>query len=270
MKRNILFLCLFYLISFLAAETYYVSMTGNDSNTGLLGQPWRTLQYAVNRLSAGDTLIVEDGTYTGFYMDRIKGTATQRITIKARNRLGAIINQPPTGRTRNVEFLSCSYVTFDGFEVTGAPGAGISVRTVEYEYTGVNCRDNIIQYCHSHHNSVGNPAGSHDGIFTGFALNVTIQYNICNNNGEHGIYVSNSADNPVVRGNIVYGNYNNGIHMNSDVNSGGDGIINNWLIEDNIIFDNGRTGINVDGASTGICRNNILYNNRGGIALYQI
>jgi parallel beta-helix repeat protein len=271
MKKFLILISLLYVfISITFAETYYVSMTGSDSDTGLIGHPWRTLQYAVNRLSAGDILIVEDGTYTGFYMDRIKGTDSQRITITARNRLGAVINQPPAGRTRNVEFLSCSFITFDGFEVTGAIGAGISVRTVEYEYTGINCRDNIIQYCHSHHNSVGDPSGSHDGIFTGFALNVTIQYNICNNNGEHGIYVSNSADNPVVRGNIVYGNYNNGIHMNSDLSSGGDGIINNWLVEDNIIYDNGRTGINLDGDSTGICRNNLLYNNRAGIALYQI
>ena len=183
-KKNILILIFsFCYIPLLFAETYYVSNDGSDFNTGLIGYPWQTLQYAVNRLSAGDMLIVEDGTYTGFYMNTIKGTAAQRITITARNRLGAIINQPPSGRTRNVEFLSCSYVTFDGFEVTGAPGAGIAVRTVEYEYTGVNCRDNIIQYCHSHHNSVGDPSGSHDGIFTGFALNVTIQYNECNNNG---------------------------------------------------------------------------------------
>ncbi|HPD18580.1 MAG TPA: right-handed parallel beta-helix repeat-containing protein, partial [Candidatus Goldiibacteriota bacterium] len=257
-------------MSIIYAETYYVSMTGSNSDTGIIGHPWQTLQYAVNRLSAGDILIVEDGTYTGFYMNSIKGNATQRITITARNRLGVIINQPPEGRTRNVEFLSCSYVTFDGFEVTGAPGAGIAIRTVEYEYTGINCRDDIIQNCHSHHNSVGDPSGSHDGIFTGFALNVTIQYNVCNNNGEHGIYVSNSADNPVVRGNVVYGNYNNGIHMNSDLSSGGDGIINNWLVEENIIYDNGRTGINLDGDSNGMCRNNLLYNNRAGIALYQI
>lgn len=256
----------------LISQTYYVAPApaGNNANSGLSGAPWETLQYAVNRLTAGDVLIVEDGTYTGFYMDRIKGTASQRITIMARNRLGAVINAPPPGRTRNCEFLSCSYITFDGFEVTLAPAGGIVFRTFEYEYTGVNSRDNIVQYCHSHHNSVGNPAASHDGIFTGFALNFTAQYNIVHDNGEHGIYISNSADNPVVRGNVIYGNFNNGLHMNSDLSAGGDGIITGWLVEDNIIYDNGRTGINIDGGSNGVCRNNLLYNNRAGIALYQI
>ena len=180
----------FLLASQLCGQNYYVAPppAGNDGNSGLSGAPWATLQYAVNRLAAGDVLTVEDGTYTGFYMDRIKGTAAQRITITARNRLGAVINAPPAGRTRNCEFLSCSYITFDGFEVTLAPAGGIVFRTYEYEYTGVNCRDNIVQYCHSHHNSVGDPTGSHDGIFTGFALNFTAQYNTVHDNGEHGIY----------------------------------------------------------------------------------
>lgn len=253
-------------------QNYYVAPApaGNDGNTGLSGSPWATLQYAVNQLNAGDILTVEDGTYTGFYMDHVNGTASQRITITARNRFGVVINAPPAGRTRNCEFLSCSYVTFDGFEVTLAPGAGISVRTYEIEYTGINCRDNIIQYCHSHHNSVGDPTGSHDGIFTGFALNFTAQYNIVHDNGEHGIYVSNSTDNPVVRGNVIYHNFNNGLHMNSDYSSGGDGVIDGWLVENNVIYANGRTGINCDGDSTGICRNNLVFNNRAGMTLYQI
>jgi parallel beta-helix repeat protein len=270
--KAIIVLSLVFLFSSLYGQNYYVAPapTGNDAASGLTGAPWATLQYAVNQLSPGDILTVEDGTYVGFYMDHVDGTAAQRITITARNRLGAIINAPPAGQTRNCEFRSCSYVTFDGFEVTLAPGAGIAVRTVEYEYTGINCRDDIVQYCHSHHNSVGDPTGSHDGIFSGFALNFTVQYNIVHDNGEHGIYVSNSADNPVVRGNTIYHNFNNGLHMNSDLSSGGDGIINGWLVEDNVIFANGRTGINCDGDSTGICRNNLVFNNRAGMTLYQI
>ena len=42
---------------------------------------------------------------------------------------------------------------------------------------------------------------------------------------EHGIYIGNSGDRPIVRGNIVWGNQSCGIHMNGDVSQGGDGII---------------------------------------------
>ena len=70
---------------------------------------------------------------------------------------------------------------------------------------------------------------------------------------EHGIYVGNSGDRPIVRGNIAWGNQVCGIHMNGDVSQGGDGIISGALVENNVIFDNGRkggSGINCDGVRT--------------------
>ena len=67
---------------------------------------------------------------------------------------------------------------------------------------------------------------------------------------EHGIYVSNSADRPVIRGNHSWGNRANGIHMNGDASQGGDGMISGALVERNVIYDNGAgggSGINCDG-----------------------
>ena len=37
---------------------------------------------------------------------------------------------------------------------------------------------------------------------------------------EHGIYVSNSGDRPIIRGNLVHDNHANGIHMNGDAQPG--------------------------------------------------
>jgi hypothetical protein len=91
---------------------------------------------------------------------------------------------------------------------------------------------------------------------------------------EHGIYVSNSGDRPVIRRNHVWGNNANGIHMNGDLSQGGDGVISGAVVEDNIIHDNGvagGSGINCDGVQSSIIRNNLLYNNHAsGISLYQI
>jgi hypothetical protein len=42
----------------LHAATYYVSSAGTDSNDGSSGLPWLTLQYAVNHVACGDTIIV--------------------------------------------------------------------------------------------------------------------------------------------------------------------------------------------------------------------
>ena len=120
-----------------------------------------------------------------------------------------------------------------------------------------------VKNCHVH-DSI------YTGIFDGFADYATYEDNVTHDNGEHGIYHSNSADYAVIRGNTSYSNTACGIHMNGDISMGGDGIISYCLIERNICYDNpSGSAINCDGVSDSIIRNNLLYNNRGsGISLY--
>src|SRR5262249_5387581 len=104
---------------------------------------------------------------------------------------------------------------------------------------------------------------------------VLIEDNVASRSmNQHGIYVSNSADNPIIRNNVVWGNRDSGIQINADVSQGGDGIISNALVENNIIHDNGlggASGINCDGVQNSVFRNNLLYNNHAsGISLYMI
>ena len=51
--------------SFAAATTYYVSPSGNDNNAGTMAAPFKTIQTAINNANTGDTVTLEDGTYTG-------------------------------------------------------------------------------------------------------------------------------------------------------------------------------------------------------------
>jgi hypothetical protein len=46
------------------ATTYYVAVTGSDSNSGTQTLPLLTPQKAANIVKPGDTIIVGDGTYT--------------------------------------------------------------------------------------------------------------------------------------------------------------------------------------------------------------
>ena len=254
------------------AADYVVSTTGNDGGSGLAAAPWRTLQRAWNAgtLRAGDTVTVEDGAYAGFACNGASGTAAARIVIRARNPLGAKIASPSPSSTQDyIQLTSCSYITVDGFDVSGAPRSGIAI--LGNQDDGSDARGVTIQNCYSHQNGGATVAGRHDGIFSGFALDLTLQDNHIDGTGEHGIYVSNAADNPAILRNLVENTGANGIQINADLSTGGDGLISNWRIEGNVVRNvHGPAGFNLDGAINGVARNNVIYNAaKGGITLFQ-
>jgi hypothetical protein len=109
------------------------------------------------------------------------------------------------------------------------------------------------------------------GIFTGYAQDFQVTGNVAARSAiEHGIYVSNSSDNPVVRGNVVHDNHASGIQINTDPALPGDGIVTNALVENNVVYSNGVAGgaaINLASVRSSLFRNNLLYNNHAsGIA----
>src|SRR5579884_2830422 len=255
------------------AADYVVAPTGNDGAAGSQAAPWATLQHAVDTMQPGDSVTVADGSYAGFWMKDRQGDAQHRFTIRAQNPLGAKVTGPsPSGSDPNdsIQLVSVSFATIDGFDVTGAPRAGVSIRSFGDE-TGADTTDDVVQHCRSHDNGGGVTTGRHDGIFTGFALNVVIQDNEVDHNAEHGIYVSNSADNPVVSRNKAHDNLANGLQINGDGSTGGDGVITHWTMEDNVVYGNhGAGAVNLDGACFGVLRNNLVYGNAGaGITLFQ-
>lgn len=250
------------------AATYYVATTGNNNNPGTAAQPWATLQKAVDAVAPGDVIIVRAGTYAGCRIGK-SGTASLPITLKADSGARPLINSlASTNRHQSLIEIEnfdgkVSYWIIDGFEISGAPRHGVDLRDTNYV---------TVQNCFSHNNGSTSVRG--DGIFLGFSDHPTLQFNELSFNSEHGLYHSNSADYPTIRGNRLHHNANAGIHINGDLSQGGDGIISFGLIEKNVIWENGvggGSGINCDGLSDSIIRNNLLYANRAsGISLYAI
>jgi parallel beta-helix repeat protein len=209
--------------------------------------------------------MVEPGTYPGFSAGystpAVAGTAAAPVTFKALP--GAVIDARNGDTADGIDLEpGDDYWVIDGFSVQNTSGtitrAGIRVTGS----ANVVVQNNNVDDCGTW------------GIFTGFAENVLIQNNVCSRSqAQHGIYVSNSADNPVIRGNTCWGNHDCGIQINADVSQGGDGIITGALVEGNIIHDNGAGGgaaINFDGVQQSVVRNNLVYNNHAnGIALFM-
>ncbi len=247
---------------------YYVepAPAGDDANPGSSEEPWATLQHAADTVVAGDTVIVRPGTYTGFML-QTSGTEAEPITFSAEP--GTIINarneNTPDGiNIENWEGTGIHHVVIEGFTVLGIERAGIRVVGLE----DGPAHHVIVRNCLSGNNGVW-------GLLSGHADYVTVEdCEMYNSAEQHGIYLSNSSDNCICRGNILFGNQDCGIHHNGDLSAGGDGIMSNCLIENNIAYDNGDGGgsaINCDGVQDSIIRNNLLFNNHSsGISLYQI
>ena len=255
--KSILIFCFstVYLCNPIFSATYYVSNAGDDANDGLtLSTAFETIQNAADIVIAGDSVLVENGTYAGFALWN-GGNSAAPIIFKA-NGTNVLINEPcSTNDGINVE--NADYVIIDGFTVNDQPRNGIRLA--------------LANHCIVRNNSCDN--NYERGIFTAFTDDILIENNVCTNSiDEHGIYVSNSSDRPIIRFNECYGNNNIGIHMNGDLSAGGDGIISDAQVYGNSLHDNNlAAGLNMDGVGNPLIYNNLIYNNHNaqGIALFQ-
>ena len=242
------------------ATTYHVATTGSNGNSGLsLADAWATTQHAANTAVAGDSVLVHPGNYQGFAAMDNSGTANAPIVFMA------------TGGAVNIT-SPCSYNNLDGINVEGVDRIVIEGFTVnDMPRTGI--RSALTDHVTIRYNSCN--SNYKWGILTGFAEHVIIEHNTCSGSeDEHGIYFSNSADDPIIRYNHCFDNNANGIHMNGDVSLGGDGTISNAQVYGNVIHGNGAaggSGINCDGVINSFIFNNLLYDNHAsGVSLYQI
>jgi len=238
-----------------AASTFHVATTGDDSAAGTDAAPWRTIQHAADSVAPGDTVMIHAGTYTGFLV-QTKATQTAPIAFVGS---GAVnIDGAATADQDAVHVDGASWITISGLDISNATRSGVSALDCDHITVSGNHIDNNGKW----------------GVFSGFCEDLVVENNeISNSATQHGIYASNSADNPVIRGNVVTGNAQCGIQINADISQGGDGIITGAIVENNVIRNNGRlggSGINFDGVVGALIRNNVLDGNHAsGISLYQ-
>jgi hypothetical protein len=241
------------------AADYWVKNGGSDAADGLsVGTAWATLPHAADQVGPGDTVHVVDGSYQGFYLET-SGTPGHPITFEAEGPVVQITSDNPT-TPDGINLEGASHVVIDGFVVNDRTRAGVRAVTASFI---------TVRNCSLGHNGRW-------GILTGFVDDFLAENNEAHHSvAEHGIYVSNSCDRPIVRNNRVHDNHGNGLHFNGDAElGGGDGLVENALVEGNVIWGNGAgggSGINMDGGVNGVIRNNLLYDNHSsGISLYRI
>ena len=244
-----------------AAQTFYVSPTGNDTNSGTMLQPFRQIRKGIAIAGPGDKILVGDGTYLGFDVSGKNGTSNAPITIRALGTNANVLVTTDRGDNRDTIFISfSSWIEVDGLRAFNANRAAVRVD----ESPHITVRNGVF----------GN--NTTWGIFTDFSDDLLLENNECFGSvGQHGIYVSNSGDRPTVRGNRCHDNTGAGVQLNADVSQQpGDGIITGALLENNIIYNNGAGGggaMNLDGVQDSVVRNNLLFNNHAsGVICFKI
>ena len=227
------------------------------------GADFIKIQDAISAASAGDTIIVRDGTY------RENIDVTKRLTIKSENgSVNCIVEAED--RDDNVFEITTNYVNISGFTVKDA--VGISSMQL-----------NRADYCNiSNNNVMGKGSNSFNGIHLSHSSNNIISNNN-NYNNQHGIRLDYSSNNTIKnndnRDNLIDGialffsSNNNTITNNNNYNCESNfGIYifssSRNTIENNNNHANAR-GIYLNYASNNILSNNANTNNSYGIYLYH-
>ena len=90
---------LFFLVTlsnYTIANNYYVSIIGNNANSGTLNKPFRTIQKAADVMKAGDICYIREGVYNETIIPKNSGSKLAPIKFVSYNNENVIINGTKT------------------------------------------------------------------------------------------------------------------------------------------------------------------------------
>ena len=185
---------------------YYVDPNGNDSNNGLSGSPWKTVQHAINTVPTGATIRLNTGSYAPFTINKANITVTKtpgaspviqgqagvqstlrinssNVTVSGLDVTGCVPNSSPAG---------------GGLENFGSSGVRISDGTTGVTVSGMTIHD-------SHGTTTEGLLFGCYGIMVHNANSSTISNNNIYHNG-YGVFVINGGRNSQFTGNQIHDN----------------------------------------------------------------
>jgi parallel beta-helix repeat protein len=255
---------------------------GEVPNVIYVPDGYAKIQWAVDNASAGDTIIVRDGTY---YENVV---VNKHLSLKSENRSAyTTINGGGRG---HVVRITADNVRMEGFTVTGSGwyeyDSGLEITSSNNIITNNSISNNnahgIYLYSSSNNNIITSNniySNSWYGIRLSSSSNNRISSNnISNNDG--GIYLDSSSNNSITSNNISNNDYgiglgsssNNNIISSNNISNNDYGIglyssSNNNNISSNNIYSNNYAGIYLDSSSNNSITSNNISNNYDGIVL---
>ena len=239
--------------------SYYVSTTGNDSNSGTQAAPWRTVQHAADTARAGSTVNVRGGIYEELVSINVSGNASDGfITLRSYPGETAILDAAhltPSGRQAILTIHNQSYVRIEGFEIR-------NFRTAEHRLTPLGI------------SVMG--SGSHIELLKNNVHHIeqTFEGRDAPGHGDNGFGIAvygTDAKTPITDL-IIDGNEVHHLKTGSSESLVVNGNVTNFRITHNVVHDNNNIGIDVigfertapdpavDQARDGVVSNNLVYN----------
>lgn len=193
------------------AATYYVSVAGSDSNSGLSStSAFRTIQRAADIVVPGDIVLVGDGVFTTTSAQLINvwrsGTPGAWITFRSANKWGAKLSGRDYSTTSGVYVSSSvNYVRFEDFELSGFRTIAFSLRGSNITLKG-NLVHDIGRFCTDMSTGIA-------GYYSQGGVNITLDRNIFHDIGRLG-----PGENGCAPGNLYYQNHDHGLYVDGTHN----------------------------------------------------
>ena len=243
------------------AADYYVSKTGNDSNTGSLASPFLTIARGITMAQSGDTVFVRGGTYNERPNITKSGTASAPFILRAYPGETPVLDcgslSVPTGAGDEpvIRIKDRSHVIVQGFTIqnwrSSNPNAlpeGILINaTGSTTMSNIRILNNTIHHVEQNSADTGNAGDAHGIKVAGRSTNAMTGI-VIDGNHLHNLRLGTSEA-LVVNGNVSdWRVTNNRVHDCNNI-----GI-------DMIGFENGSLPTSIDRARNGVCAGNVVFN----------
>jgi hypothetical protein len=240
-------------------SVFYVSTTGDDSNSGTQTAPWRTVQHAADTVRAGSTVNVRGGVYKELVTVQASGNASDGyITFRSYPRETAVLDAEhftPSERQAVLTIHNQSYVRIEGFEIRNFHTAEHQLTPLGISVMGGGSHIELLKnnVHHIEQTFEGRDGPGHGA--NGFGIAV------------YGTDAKTPITDLIIDGNEVH-HLKTGSSESLVVN----GNVTNFRITHNVVHDNNNIGIDVigfertapdpavDQARDGVVSGNLVYN----------
>jgi cysteinyl-tRNA synthetase len=263
-------------------HAYYVALTGDDAWDGSMAHPWRTIQYAADHVSAGDTIYVMQGTYNERVDITRSGASYAYLTLAAYP--GDTVTVDGTGievpeYSGLVNAIGVDWVRIQGLRVQNAgpypTSTGIQIEDgnqniVEDNYTYNTLSSGILVWNCTNALVDGNEVvmacngGRNECITVGGSNNFEVRYNTVHDSGEtesggEGICIKDGSANGLIHHNAIHHVHRVGLYLDA-----WDKHTHDFEIYNNLVHDvDGADGFAFSSENGGLLENVAFYNNIG-------